>query len=257
MCPGATDRCHSHKCCTPKTRADFSSDLQCGKKSDGCGGWIHLSQAPATAFFKAKQTRTNENRWNGQRGIEIVAASDIQVTSLARGLMENLYNRKVHTDGSPWTLSESARVSLWDVASKTELGKVDVGPSSPVKDGYAWEDLPSAASLTKGKKYRIVMSIRKGQRDKYTSARLSEPTFSNSFHNKLASNNGLVCASNAEGYPVDVVWWKCYQHAKQGVGMVSFKALENEGCGSGLWTCHANHTCTKKEVTATAGKAFH
>lgn len=68
-------------------------------------------------------------------------------------------------------------------------------------------------------------------------------TLSNSFHNKFASFKGLVQANNAEGYPVDT-----YLETGRGVGTVSFKVLENEGCGAGLWTCHANHSCTLKEV---------
>jgi len=235
LCPGATDRCLSHKCCTPKTRADFDAGFQCGKKSDGCGGYVDMSQAPATSFFKVKQTNTPYNHYGGQRGIEIQAATDMTVTSLAHGLMANADK-----------LSGSARVSLWDVESKKELGKVEVGPTSPVKDGYAWEDLLSSASLTKGKKYRIVMSVHRGQKDKYTAHSMYGTTLSNSFHNKFASFKGLVQANNAEVYPVDT-----YLETGRGVGTVSFKVLENEGCGAGLWTCHANHSCTVKSKTLT------
>ena len=35
-------------------------------------------------------------------------------------------------------LSETSRVSLWDVAGKKEIAHVDVGPSAKCKDGYCW-----------------------------------------------------------------------------------------------------------------------
>ena len=231
-CPGSTDRCIQHKCCTPKVRADFDAGWQCGRVSDGCGGYVELNQAAATPFFKAKQTNTYANYYTGQRGIEIQAANDFAVASLARGLM---------TGGTK--LSQASRVSIWDVATKAELGHVDVGPASAVKNGYAWEALPSPVKLVKGKKYRIVQTVWRNMKDKYTNKYLYGSNLANSFHNKFGSFNGVVQTSKTTGYPEDK-----YLNRGQGMGMVSFDVLENDGCGAGLWTCHANHTCTKKEL---------
>jgi len=231
-CPGSTDRCMQHKCCTPKTRADFDAGWQCGRVSDGCGGYVELNQAAATPFFKSKQTDTTSNSYTGQRGIEIQAANDFTVASLARGLM---------TGGTK--LSQTARVSIWDVATKAELGHVDVGSASAVKNGYAWEALASPVKLVKGKKYRIVQKVVRNMKDKYTTKYLYGSNLANSFHNKFASFKGLVATSSTTGYPEDT-----YINRGQGMGIVSFDVLENDGCGAGLWTCHTNHTCTKKEL---------
>lgn len=193
---------------------------------------MDLSQAAASPFFKAKQASTTMNYYTGQRGLEVVAAGNFSVKSLGRGLMTGTTK-----------LSRATTVSLWEVSTKKVLGSVDVGPSSTVKDGYAWENLASPVDIKKGEKYRIVQKVVRNMPDKYTSAYMYGSSLANAFNVKFASINGLVSTSRTTGYPED-----SYLNRGQGIGMVTFSVIENGGCGAGLWTCHSNHSCTKKEL---------
>jgi len=237
-CPGATDRCISNECCTPKTRNDFNKSLTCGRVSDTCGGWIELSKASPKAYFKTGQTNTWANYYNGQRGMEIEAKLDFHVLSLGRGLAETADK-----------LQEKRRVWLWDVATKKELGSVEVGPDSEVKNKYAWEKLGSGVKLEKGKKYRITMHVERSQKDKYTQGWYHGTTRTNFFNGQFADYKGEVDTQKTTGFPED-------HHIDQhrGLGLVNFDVLENEGCGSGpLWTCKADNTCFEKEVHCAKG----
>jgi hypothetical protein len=234
-CAGATDRCLSgeYKCCTPKTTKDFPAAYQCGSESDGCGKHAHFNQTPATSFFKA-QPNTNANHYSdytGHLGIEITAHTNGTIMSLARPLSRGLS-----------ALSTTSRVTVWDVHSQKELGHVDVGPSASVHDGFAWVGLSPAVSIKSGKKYRIVYKVSHGSKDKYPRSYKSGPTLTNTFNGQFASLNGMI-RTPSDGYP------NANPGRGYGSGLVNFDIVENDGCGSGAWTCHSNHTCTKRVIT--------
>jgi len=245
-CAGATDVCNANKCCTPKTKANFSAGYQCGQEPDGCGGFVDFNQAPATAFFKKApvgRRRSFTNYYSGQRGIEFKASTDGTVTRLARGL-----------ENGKTKLETTSRVSLWlldqvgqhETAKRgKEIAHVDVGPTSNVdgKDGYAWTPLPTSVKIEKGNTYRVVMKIWRNMKDKYTQAYMHGSDLSSSFEAKFGSFKGLVQASNEVGFPVDT-----YVNGGQGMGLTNFELLENDGCGAGIWTCQTNHSCTKTVV---------
>jgi len=228
QCAGSTDVCNQHKCCTPKTRSDFSADFKCGKEPDGCGGYVSLNQAAGSAAFTKAPERTNYYWYNGQRGVEITAGQTAKVVKLARGLMEGTSK-----------LAQASRVSIWDVTSKKMLGSVDVGPSASIKDRYAWENLATPVQIEKGKKYRIVQKVWSGMKDKFSSKYYHGSSLSSTFNSGLVSFQGLVSSSKSTEFPDGNT------RRGQGVGIVNFDVLENNGCGSGLWTCHSNHSCTK------------
>lgn len=231
-CSGASDRCLAHKCCTPKTKNDFPSSYQCGSEPDGCDGMVEFEQAPASAFFIKAPTSTTYNSNYGKRGIEIKATENVTLISVARGVMEGKSN-----------LSTTSPVGIWDVETKIELGRVDVGPAATVKDGYAWEKLPRPVKLEKGKKYRIVMNVWRNMADKYTASYLYGSNLDSTFRDKFAKFQGVVQSYDNAGFPED-----SHINANAGVGTVNFDVVENDGCGAGLWTCHSNHSCTKKVV---------
>lgn len=87
------------------------------------------------------------------------------------------------------------------------------------------------------------MKIWRNMKDMYTGGYLYGSALSSSFNSKFASFKGLVQASNEVGYPADT-----YINGGQGMGLVNFDIIQNDGCGAGLWTCEKNHSCTKKEV---------
>lgn len=193
---------------------------------------MELNQAAPTGFFTRAGTSTTNNWRNGQVGIEITAQMNTGVTSLARGLMVGTTK-----------LSTTSRVSIWDVATKTELGHVNIGPSSSASAGYAWGDLPAVVPIARGKKYRIVQTVRSRQADKYTMAYTYGSSRASAFHSRVASFGGLVQYGSTTGYPTT-----SYINSNQGIGIMNFRVLENDGCGRGLWTCEANHTCTKTVI---------
>jgi hypothetical protein len=97
-CPGVTDRCIGHHCCTPKTEDELKQesgvDYQCGAVQDGCDGVVNFyngaSGAPVS-FFKNPPDQTDGQVWSsGYRGMEITPKQDITLTALARGLAEQV-----------------------------------------------------------------------------------------------------------------------------------------------------------------------
>merc|ERR1719453_2760796 len=113
--------------------------------------------------------------------MEIEAKTDMTVTSLARGLAEGASK-----------LKQAIRVDLWDVATKKELGTVVVGPDSEVKNGYAWESLPSSIKLGKGKRYRITQQTSRGMPDKWTRGYFYGTTLLRTYNTQFATFKGEV-----------------------------------------------------------------
>lgn len=195
---------------------------------------MNFNQAAASPFFKVAATtrRRFSNYYSGQRGVDFSANTDATITKLARGL-----------EPGKKALSETSRVSLYDASTKQEVAHVDVGPSATCKDGYCWAALDSPVKMKTLGKYRLVQRIWRGMKDRYNQVYLSGSSLSASFNSKFAKFNGLVQVSNAKDFPDD----KSISRG-QGMGIVNFDVLENDGCGPGSYTCTKNHTCFKKEV---------
>lgn len=69
-------------------------------------------------------------------------------------------------------------------------------------------------------------------------------------NSQYAELKGRIHSSSSSGHPSG------YTHRNRGFNVVNFAVLDNDGCGAGLWTCHANHTCSKRVVagfTVTSG----
>jgi hypothetical protein len=76
----------------------------------------------------------------GSFAFKFKAVTSSEVAALGRGLHHSHHN-------------ETVRVSLWAVEGKMVLARIAVGPSSPVRDGYAYEPLPTPVHLLAGKQY--------------------------------------------------------------------------------------------------------
>merc|ERR1712054_440429 len=78
--------------------------------------------------------------------------------------------------------------------------------------------------------------------DRYGSNYLWGSNLQKAFNSEVASFNGEVYTS-ANSMP------SMNPRRGQGMGIVNFQAHQNDGCGSGLFTCQANNTCKEKILT--------
>jgi hypothetical protein len=232
-CPGSNDRCLSNKCCTPLTQSDFPG-MECGAVPDGCEGHVELQRegtAPAP-YFPKPQESTTSNYLRGQAGSEIIAAEDLVVLHLARGLQEGKES-----------LEETSPVSIWDVENKELLGTVDIGPDvGTATGGYVWVALPEPVKLKAGKKYRITMKVWSNMKDKYSTKAYYSSQINGRYTAKFGDFKGQIHTYDSDGYPDDK-----YPSPGRMVGLVNFDAAENEGCGAGPYECNDNK-CNKLSI---------
>jgi hypothetical protein len=85
------------------------------------------------------------NNYGGYSGIRFTAVSDITVTTLGRSDVIGDYPMKEDHD-----------VVIWDVEKNEIIAKVTVTPSSPMENGYRYENLSKTVTLLEGKEYSLV-----------------------------------------------------------------------------------------------------
>eukprot|EP01083_Nonionella_stella_P010286 29351_1 len=122
---------------------------------------IAIKQAISMTNWMTKQFRGHRNNWTGQVGYEFTANKTFEIKGLCRGI----------SDSHKSKLSGNTMVTLWDVATKKIMIQLDIGPNSPVKDGYATEYVKgNSITLVKGQLYRISQLCTAGMQDKWNDA---------------------------------------------------------------------------------------
>ncbi len=107
----------------------------------------------ANYFGKAYSGKRLRNSFDGQVGFEFQTVANFEVLALGRAT----YNDKA--------LQEDVVVTIWDAKTRQPVVQTAVGPSSPMLDAYAYEELAASVPLLAGKKYRITQMCTNGMAD--------------------------------------------------------------------------------------------
>eukprot|EP00928_Gymnodinium_smaydae_P052825 TRINITY_DN3697_c0_g1_i4.p1 TRINITY_DN3697_c0_g1~~TRINITY_DN3697_c0_g1_i4.p1 ORF type:complete len:2404 (-),score=413.62 TRINITY_DN3697_c0_g1_i4:118-7329(-) len=225
-CPGATQRCLDHQCCTPKTKEAYPN-FQCGQVSDGCDGFLYFQRegVQETPFFPDLPSSTTGTH-SGEKGTQFQANQDFKISSLGRGLTLGQVK-----------LQESTTISLWSLEGEKLLASAVVGPDSIVQNGYAYAQLPTHVAILQGGQYVITLGLTRNSLDKLpTDYRRTARTSS------FATFQGERMGFRQGEYP------KYGPYRNRGYGAINFGVVENDGCGAFPWEC-SNNTCTEKKIT--------
>ena len=128
----------------------------------------------------------NRNEYTGEVGYKFTTKREFQILSLGRS---------VPSDGS---LKGTSTVSIWDASTRQKIASIAVGPSSLVKDGYAYGQLSSPVDLSANKEYRISQMTTNGM-DQWNDA--SDASSSNYEATYATFEGGVHCGGSNCGYP--------------------------------------------------------
>uniref|UniRef100_A0A7S4RMT9 Uncharacterized protein n=1 Tax=Alexandrium monilatum TaxID=311494 RepID=A0A7S4RMT9_9DINO len=103
-------------------------------------------------FFVGSWPGTRSD-WTGDVGVSFVVRSNCRITALGR-----------HAGTA---LCETVTVTLWLAETRQLLAAADVGPSSEVEGGYAFEALSCAVEARAGTEYRLTQRCRGRMLDKW------------------------------------------------------------------------------------------
>ncbi|CAE7318305.1 HET-E1 [Symbiodinium natans] len=96
--------------------------------------------------------------WEGEIGIRFMAEATFVITSLGRYV------------GDKEALEEERLVTLWLAETETKLASVEVGPSSPISDGYAYTEVFPRVIVRLGREYRLTQTCRCHMKDAWPDA---------------------------------------------------------------------------------------
>eukprot|EP00933_Yihiella_yeosuensis_P058692 TRINITY_DN5933_c0_g1_i2.p1 TRINITY_DN5933_c0_g1~~TRINITY_DN5933_c0_g1_i2.p1 ORF type:complete len:2461 (-),score=532.25 TRINITY_DN5933_c0_g1_i2:137-6556(-) len=213
-CPGPTQKCNEHVCCTPKTLAEFGSAYECGSAPDGCGGSVTFRKAGiADAPFFTTKARRFYSTWMNNRkehGTRFTVKKDCSITSLGRSV-----------DPKTPSLSGMSTLTLWSEKTKKPVASVTVGPANKVSGGYASGPLDTYVDVKKGEAYRLTIG-------KVTSAykvvkKGSEYINGGVFYRRKVSNQA-ACERRCQGYSYCRYFSYFTAGAKKGQCYLSWKS---------------------------------
>lgn len=163
--------------------------------------------------------------WTGDVGVSFVPLVSGCVTSLGR----------------PAPLQQSAKVTLWSVATESSVASADVGPDATVEGNYAFAPLAEPFVLMAGSEYRITQHCSAGMLDKWFDGSSTPEEAAKQTSSALRFVGG-VCR-NEGGYP------KRFDGAFRRAGMVNFK-FARDGLDT-VQTTQEELTSTLESIAAT------
>eukprot|EP00929_Paragymnodinium_shiwhaense_P009919 TRINITY_DN114338_c0_g1_i1.p1 TRINITY_DN114338_c0_g1~~TRINITY_DN114338_c0_g1_i1.p1 ORF type:complete len:532 (+),score=137.03 TRINITY_DN114338_c0_g1_i1:155-1750(+) len=143
------------------------------------------------------------NNFTGEVGLSFMPTTHLVLTALGR-----------HCSGT--ALREAARVTLWATDSEEEVAHVEVGPTSEVRGGYAFEPLEEAILLRVGVEYRLTLRCKEDMLDPWFDGTLSQEEAAAGTENRYGDFKGGVM-HNAKGYP------RRFDGDNRRAGIVNFK----------------------------------